>query len=275
MMEAAMWNWIKANWERCFLFLIALMFLAFSTQFFLKAEVTGATAAFVMFFLCLIYGNVSRFKRFKGLGFEAELWEDKQKEAADLIDRLKNIVKVYTTEIVMTKVMSGRFGGGPKWADNWALYYELIGQHDTLGQNIDFLPLKEKIYRVMIFDAVSNQYSRIRQAFSQAQKKANDILSEEFGSPIRDSAGYSKRLRELRGIKFEIGDLFIISETDNVARIALETIEGAAQGFRDKFGIEVELPAEEIDRLHKIDAMFKVVDFRADVELINWADSRG
>ena len=60
--------WINNNWERCFLFLIALIFLAFSIQFFFNAEVTGATAAFGMFFLCLIYANVSRFKRFKGLG---------------------------------------------------------------------------------------------------------------------------------------------------------------------------------------------------------------
>jgi len=65
---ADMRAWINNNWERCFLFLIALIFLAFSIQFFFNAEVTGATAAFGMFFLCLIYANVSRFKRFKGLG---------------------------------------------------------------------------------------------------------------------------------------------------------------------------------------------------------------
>ena len=101
-----MWNLIKEYWERVFLFSISFVFLALCLRFFLKSEVAGATAAFVMFFLCLIYANVSRFKRFKGLGFEAELWEDKQKEAADLIERLKNIVQVYTREIVMMKVMA-------------------------------------------------------------------------------------------------------------------------------------------------------------------------
>ena len=75
------------------------------------------------------------------MGFEAELWEDKQKEAADLIDRLKNIVKVYTHEIVMMKVMAGRWNDGPQWQSRWALYEELVGEHDTLGQKIDFLPL--------------------------------------------------------------------------------------------------------------------------------------
>lgn len=140
-----MWSWIMSNGERLFLFLIALVFLVFSVRFLLNAEITGGGAAFAMFFLCLIYGNVSRFKRFKGLGFEAELWEDKQKEAADLIDRLKEIVKVYTREIVMMNVMADRLGGGSKWPGRWALYDELVGQHDTLGQKIDFRPLKEDI----------------------------------------------------------------------------------------------------------------------------------
>ncbi len=270
-----MWAWIKINWERCFLFLIALMFLAFSIRFLLKAEVAGATATFVMFFLCLIYGNVSRFKRFKGLGFEAELWEDKQKEAADLIERLKNIVQVYTREIVMTKVMAGRFGGGSDWPDRWALYEELVGQHDTLGQNIDFLPLKEKVYKVMVFDAVSFLSEEIRQALSKAESNAQDAISAEFGNPIKDHEGYRKRREELKALKFDMSGLFKISETENVAQYVLSNTERTAQGLGEKFGIEVELPDDKMTKLRKIDALVKVGDFRADPELMQWADREG
>lgn len=267
-----MWAWVEINWERCFLFVIALIFLAFSMQSFLRAEVTGATAAFAMFFLCLIYGNVSRFKRFKGLGFEAELWEDKQKEAADLIDRLKNIVEVYTREIVMMKVMAGRFGGSSQWSDRWALYEELVGQHDTLGQKIDFLPLKEKVYRVMVFDAVSFLYQEIQVSFREAYRRAETAIDEEFGSPIEDFAGYRERRQELETLKFEVGELFSLSETENIAQLVLNKIEEIAQGLREKFQTEVELPAEEMKKLRKIDALFQVGDFRADPELMRWAD---
>jgi hypothetical protein len=62
-------------------------------------QMTNAGIVFGLGFLSFIYANVARFKRFKGLGFEAELWEDKQKEAADLIDRLKNVVSIYTREV--------------------------------------------------------------------------------------------------------------------------------------------------------------------------------
>nr|WP_321524661.1 hypothetical protein [uncultured Cohaesibacter sp.] len=269
-----MWAWTKSNWERCFLFLIALIFLAFSILSFLKAEVTGATAAFVMFFLCLIYGNVSRFKRFKGLGFEAELWEDKQKEAADLIERLKSIVQVYTREIVMMKVMAGRWGGGSQWSDRWALYEELVDQHNTLGQHIDFLPLKEKVYRVMVFDAVDHLYTKIKPSLSKALSKAQSAISEEFGSPIKDAEGHRKRHQELGTLQFEIKNLFEISETGNVARFVLNKVEQTTLGLQEKFGIEAEIPADEMTKLQKIDALFQVGDFRTDPNLMQWADGK-
>ena len=67
-------------------------------------QMTNAGIVFGLGFLSFIYANVARYKRFKGLGFEAELWEDKQKEAADLIDRLKNVVSIYTREVILGKV---------------------------------------------------------------------------------------------------------------------------------------------------------------------------
>jgi hypothetical protein len=267
-----MWTWVKECWERVFLFAISLVFLALCLRFFLKAEVAGATAAFVMFFLCLIYANVSRFKRFKGLGFEAELWEDKQKEAADLIERLKNIVQVYTREIVMMKVMSGRWGGGSIWPDRWALYEELVGQHDTLGQKIDFLPLKEKVYRVMVFDAVASAFSPVQRALSKGREEARKVMDAEFGSPITDIEGYNKRAKDLSALHAELKDMFKVSETKNVARYAIDFAENFCRIANEKFGISVQLPQDEMERLRKIDALFEVGDFKVEPELIQWAD---
>jgi hypothetical protein len=271
-MEACMRAWFKNYAERTFLFLTALMFLAFSVLSFVRSDIAGATATFVMFFLCLIYVNVSRFKRFKGLGFEAELWEDKQKEAADLIDRLQNIVKVYTHEIVMMKVMAGRWGGASNWSERWSLYTELVGQHDTLGQKIDFSPLKEKVYRVMVFDAVGNVFSNTITHFSSADTAARKVISDEFGSPVRDSAGYSKRNKELHEIITHEPELFKISQTENAAAHMLAIIEQATKDFRDKFGVELAIPDETIAELREIDRLFEAGDFEVHPKLIEWAD---
>ena len=270
-----MWAWFQINWERCFLFLTSLVFLYFSINSFLHSGVAAATAAFVMFFLCLIYANVSRFKRFKGLGFEAELWEDKQQEAADLIERLKNIVEVYTREIIMMKVMSGRWGGGSEWPSRWALYEELVGQHDTLGQKIDFLPLKEKVYRIMVFDSVSALSSEIQHALSKAYTDTNDAISKKFGNPITDAAGFGAELDKLNASRFEIRDLFEIAETENLARYVLNNVEKSAKALKDHFGMDVLLPNDNLEKLRKVDALFQKGDFRVDPDLMSWADREG
>lgn len=103
-----MWNFFKEYGQQIFFGAVGLIFLSFSFYSLYGQDVAGASATFAMAFLCFIYSNVSRFKRFKGLGFEAELWEDKQKEAEHLIDRLKAVVSVYTREVVVQKVMQGR-----------------------------------------------------------------------------------------------------------------------------------------------------------------------
>jgi hypothetical protein len=53
-------------------------------------RLTTATAAWGFGFLFVILLLLSKFKRFKGFGFEAEMWEEKQIEAAALIDQLKS-----------------------------------------------------------------------------------------------------------------------------------------------------------------------------------------
>ena len=137
-------KFMMENWEKILFVLIGLGLLAFSFINLHAGKVTEASAIFVMAFISFVWSNSSRFKKFKGVGFEAELWEDKQKEAADLIDRLKNVVSIYTREIVLANIMRARIPAGINWKENWKLYYELIAQHNVLGQKIDFSDRKRK-----------------------------------------------------------------------------------------------------------------------------------
>lgn len=63
----------------------------------------SATLNFVTTVLVLIFVFLSRFKKFKGLGIEAELWEDTQKEAEKLVETLTDI------SVVQARYMT-RFG---------------------------------------------------------------------------------------------------------------------------------------------------------------------
>ena len=141
-----MLKWLISNWERVLFSVIGLAFILFSLNYMKSSSLVESSAAFGMGFLCFIFSSVSRFKRFKGLGFEAELWEDKQEEAAELIDRFKDIVTIYSREAVMSRVTAGRWDDGlGAWKRRWELFDELTNQHQALGQKVDFRKLKKEV----------------------------------------------------------------------------------------------------------------------------------
>ncbi len=156
---------------------------------------------FGLSFLSFIYANVARFKRFKGLGFEAELWEDTKQEATDLIARLRDVVSIYTREVLLGRVKSGRWSSKINWRDHWKLYDDLVIQHTKLGQNIDFSSVKKIIDDYFLFDMTMPEIEKLRLATNTARNSAVKAIEQEFGSPITDTTGYSERHRQLQAVK--------------------------------------------------------------------------
>ena len=63
------------------------------TGIYLAIQNRGAanvTAVLGIGFLFVVLLLLAKFKRFKGFGFEAEMWEEKQEEAAALVAALKH-----------------------------------------------------------------------------------------------------------------------------------------------------------------------------------------
>lgn len=267
-------KWLFANWERVLFVLVGLAFLGSCFYLIYIQKVTEAAVVFGLGFLSFLYANVARFKRFKGLGFEAELWEDKQKEAADLIERLKNVVSIYTREIIMSKVTEGRWGGMPKWQSRWALYDELVQQHSQLGQNIDFSSLKKSMDDYFLFDLCELPTERLNKVLWDERAKARDMISKEFGSPIRDAAGYGQRNRQLHETEFRIDDAFEISKSGNLAQHTLDAFNAACLKFKEHFGIEPKADAETIERMVRLAELYRHRPVDVTLELISWSNER-
>ncbi|MHC2215498.1 hypothetical protein [Rhizobium leguminosarum] len=70
-----MWKAISENWQHVIFAVVGCVALGYSFLFVRDGKVTEASAVFAIAFLSMLYSNLARFKRFKGLGFEAELWE--------------------------------------------------------------------------------------------------------------------------------------------------------------------------------------------------------
>lgn len=232
----------------------------------------SASAVFAVGFLSFIYSNLSRFKRFKGLGFEAELWEDKQKEAADLIDRLKKVVSIYTVEVVLGSVKRGRLSDGVSWKENWKLYDDLVNQHAELGQNIDFSKLKKEVDDFFLFDITMNIYRYLDRAFSNAKSEVRSSIDKEFGSPIRDVEGFNLKNAQLRDATFKIDKLFEIAKTQNLAKLINERAVASASKFKISFGLDIELDQTLMTRLAAMSSIYDGRPVEVTPELIEWAN---
>lgn len=271
-MLKAIWTILKDYWERLLFRLVGFSCLIFGFIFLYEEKITYASAVFAIAFFSFIYSNLARFKRFKGLGFEAELWEDKQKEAADLIDRLKNVVTIYTREIIMNNVMRGRFSSGENWKARWALYDEFVNQLDELGQKIDFTDLKRKMDGIFIFDACTPLSSAVRQSLDNAKSKAREIISKEFGSPITDLDGYNKKTQMLNAITYPMEDMFHRSENENIAQDILDKARAADAALQRDFSISADLDQNVIQKLETLAKLHNQRPLRISDEMIALAD---
>lgn len=251
-------EYVNENWERLLFRVVGLIFLGFSFRFLLLGLITGASVTFVMSLLSFIFSNLARFKRFKGLGFEAELWEDKQKEAADLIDRLQSVVSIYTREVVLGQVMRGRFNGGDGgWKSHWKLFDELVSQHDALGQQIDFSDLKQKLDSVFAFDMAMPCYETIRRSIADGKANARKVINKEFGITVTDVAGFGKKFKLLSSIPEQIEDPFIVSQKGDLAGTILEWANNVQTSLKSDFGIEIAFDNEAVENLRLISNLRK------------------
>lgn len=262
------WKFVREYWERLLFGTVGLSCLAFSFKFLYNENISAASAVFAIAFFSFLYSNISRFKRFKGLGFEAELWEDKQKEAADLIERLKSVVSIYTREIVLNNVLRGRWGGGEDWKTRWSLYDELVNQHDALGQNIDFTGLKSKIDGIFLFDICQPLSSSILRSIETARRKAHEMISIEFGRPITDAQGHSEKLQKLNGIKFSVDDMFQRSEHENIAQEILDKARAADDLLEARFSIRADFDQSVIQKLEKVSKLYDKRPLQIDDDIV-------
>jgi hypothetical protein len=249
-------KWLFSNWERVLFALVGLIFIAACIDLIIVEKITEAAILFGLGLLSFIYANVAKFKRFKGFGIEAELWEDKQKEAADLIQQLRGLVATYSNELLMSKVKAGRWGPTNKWADRWKLYDELLVQHQQLGQKIDFSKTKKEMDDYFLFDMILPEINKIEVLMQKALDAVTNKINQEFGSPISDSEGYGKRLSQRNDIWQRLKEPFQFAKTDNLAQLVLKQVFEAQKMLKRDFDIEMVFdeemrkPLEAISALH-------------------------
>jgi hypothetical protein len=75
-----------------------------------KTATAGAILGFG--FLLVVLLLLAKFKRFKGFGFEAELWDQKQVEAAALVDKLTALATLASEQVALISAKRGMWDAG-------------------------------------------------------------------------------------------------------------------------------------------------------------------
>jgi hypothetical protein len=63
-------------------------------------------------FLILLLLHMSKFKHVKGFGFDAETWDEKQVEAAKLVDQLSSVSEALSQQVALVASRLGLWGSG-------------------------------------------------------------------------------------------------------------------------------------------------------------------
>lgn len=241
-------SWLAANWEKWLFRAIAIALFSASIWLLYLQRVTEFATLFAVAFFCWFYANIARFKRFKGFGFEAEMWEDKQREAERLIDRLKVLVGLYSREMLIRKVMEGRFGDGKnRWPEMAELYAEVVKQHASLSEDISLAETKAQLDAFFVFDAVVPLYSELVRQVDRSKREAQNALTR--GLLSNDGAGVPPDHEANRYAVAKIPsrldvEPITLAMNRTLSATVLAWFDGAKATLLETAGVELTMPAD-------------------------------
>ena len=204
-----------------FIFTALLLCAGVALGFDAKPGAAGLTFAAAIF--CLIFAYLSQFKRFKGLGIEAELWDQKQEEAARLVETLRSLATVVSEQLIALSARAGRWDSATPARE----LFELTEKLDSILSSIDMSPaerdsIKAPYYRYTAIDMAGPICSAIDAAISVKEEEQHKLING-FGSPVKDLKVHqaaSQRLKEITAQKIDWNHLLTIApNSEFIAKI--------------------------------------------------------
>lgn len=172
---------------------------------YLSKSTGPATSAMSFVFLLVVVLTISNYKRIKGFGFEAEMWEDKQVQAAKLIDRLELLSKASTKQVAQIAAKLGLWDSGfsnPELASLIDVSRKILqntGTNDAERQNI-LAPLYRRVALNYVNAAqrlVDSALTKDREALDAARKTTVPDAVPGWQQQIQTINAEIKQFRDL------------------------------------------------------------------------------
>jgi hypothetical protein len=192
--------------------IVILAFILFVIGAYLYYQkATGPASSAMLFVVLLVFVlTISNFKRIKFFGIvEAETWEEKQVQAAKLIDRLELLSRASSQQLALIASKLGLLGSGlsnPQTAelvDNVQRILETSGTTEAERKNI-LSPLYRRVAlnyvqaaSKMVDIELRREFESSQAALSSAQQAGKDEEVQKVAARIRDVDEATRRLREV------------------------------------------------------------------------------
>lgn len=148
----------------------------------ISGDAAAAAGALGFGFLFVVLLLLSKFKRFKGFGFEAETWGEKQNEAAVLIDNLKGLSEAISFQLAS---LATKVGG-------WGSYYS-IDELAELATQISKMLKASESSAGQVSKALDPIYERMEKLYCQA---AFYIVQKGISEKIKNAPLPKKEMTE-------------------------------------------------------------------------------
>jgi hypothetical protein len=249
-------SWILSIWEKLIFSLFGIYLLAFGAFQLTRENTALAITSLAFGIFSFAFGSIAKFKKFKGFGIEAELWEDKQKEASELIDRLRDVIQVYANEIIIAKVRTNRLGSHPTWPEIIKTYVSILDDKSLSGK-IELSKAKDEINTYFIFDCASYVNRIIDRARQAAASTVRNKIELAHPSPIVDSQGHAQMHAQLRDAIGERIDLKSLARSKICGETLKINLMLLRKKFKSHFDIDIVLDQDADSLLEELSLMEK------------------
>ena len=229
---------------------VCCLLLIFGFYYLFEDEVGSATPIFLLAIAFIVFGNLSRFKRFSGFGLQMEMWNDVQRQADLLVKKHEKIIANHAKEILWIAVMMPRWSSSVRWEEVYRKFEEIINE---MGSDVEFAELRQNMDRMCLFDTVNVVTRIFRRHLQVAQSKATDFINQRHPEPIVDHAGYASYHRIFSETQHKYPDDPLIQDT---AKLLLEEIERIELIFQQHFDVHDEFDQRAIELLNTASNMY-------------------
>ncbi len=179
-----MLNWlhIQDN-QRALLWIAAMALFICGVTLSFKDQVGAATVTYAASVVVLIFSFLARFKRFKGLGVEAELWETEMEQAAEVRRKLQDL-SLQLAELTYFQLGPGSRMGHIPEKQKIGLVERLEETLEGAGLGRDAIEqIKSPWHKCLMYDQANPIAVQLRDAVEEKIKVVKDEIGA-LGSPV-------------------------------------------------------------------------------------------